>query len=138
MTWTAAAFAAYSPKDRDEYAKYAHHGIEYLDRVMRDKEHGGFHWIVGADGKLDPKLGDEKHVYGTAFVLYAASKVYEVTRDELALKPRRTHSPGLRRRRTTKRTAATSRRSPARGSRSSRSRRTAAPIVWVSTTATSR
>jgi cellobiose epimerase len=86
MTWTAAAFASYSAKDRDEYAKYAHHGIEYLDRVMRDTEHGGFHWMVGVDGKLDPKLGDEKHVYGTAFVLYAASKVYEVTGDELALK----------------------------------------------------
>jgi mannobiose 2-epimerase len=27
----------------------------------------------------------EKHVYGTAFVVYAASKVYEVTRDQRAL-----------------------------------------------------
>jgi mannobiose 2-epimerase len=53
---------------------------------MRDKELGGFHWIVDAQGQLDPKLGDEKHVYGTAFAVYAASKVRAVTGDELALK----------------------------------------------------
>ncbi len=86
MSWTAAAFSAYSKADREEYAKYAHHGIEYLDRVMRDEDHGGFHWIVGRDGKVDPRLGDEKHVYGIAFVLYSASAVHRCTRDELALK----------------------------------------------------
>lgn len=86
MSWTAAAFATYSKEDRDEFIRYAHHGIEYLDRVMRDEAQGGFHWIVGIDGKLDPKLGDEKHVYGTAFVLYAASAVHEATGDALALK----------------------------------------------------
>lgn len=86
MTWTAAAFAAYSPPHREEYAKYARHGIEYLDRVMRDRQSGGFHWMLDPQGRVDPRLGDEKHVYGTAFVLYAASKVHEVTRDELALK----------------------------------------------------
>lgn len=86
MTWTAAEFAAFAPEHRDEYAGYARHGIAYLDSTMRDKEHGGFHWILGADGQLDPKLGDEKHVYGTAFVLYAASHACEITGDELALK----------------------------------------------------
>jgi len=86
MSWTAAAFSAYSKADREEFAKYAHHGIEYLDRVMRDREHGGFHWIIGPDGKVDSRLGDEKHVYGIAFVLYAASAVHEYTGDELALK----------------------------------------------------
>lgn len=86
MTWTAATFAAYSRPDHDVYVKYARHGIEYLDRVMRDEEQGGFHWIVGPDGKVDPRLGDEKHVYGTAFVLYSASHVRKVTGDDLALK----------------------------------------------------
>ncbi|GAC1346578.1 MAG: hypothetical protein NVSMB14_09540 [Isosphaeraceae bacterium] len=86
MTWTAAAFASYSRADKEEYEKYAIFGIEYLDRVMRDRRFGGFHWILDAKGRVDPKLGDEKHVYGTAFVLYAASKVYETTRSELALK----------------------------------------------------
>jgi mannobiose 2-epimerase len=86
MTWTAAAYAEHAPSRRDEYLGYARRGIEYLDRVMRDGESGGFHWVLDARGKVDPRLGDEKHVYGTAFVLYAASKAHEATRDDLALK----------------------------------------------------
>lgn len=86
MTWTAASFAAYSPPHRDEYTQYARHGIGYLDRVMRDRQGGGFHWMLDSRGEVDPRLGDEKHVYGTAFVLYAASKVFEVTHDDLALR----------------------------------------------------
>jgi mannobiose 2-epimerase len=85
MTWTAAAFAQYSEAHRAEYAKYARAGVEYLDRVMRDRQDGGFHFVLDPRGKVDPRLGDEKHVYGMAFVLYAASKVREVTGDELAL-----------------------------------------------------
>ena len=88
MTWTAAAFARYSPAHRDEFAGYARHGIAFLDRVMRDREFGGFHWILDPQGRLDPRLGDEKHVYGISFVIYAASKVREVTGDELALEGR--------------------------------------------------
>ncbi len=86
MTWTAAAFAQYSRSDRDGFVAFARHGIEFLDHVMRDHEFGGFHWVLDAQCRLDPKLGDEKHVYGTAFVVYAASKVCEVTGDALALK----------------------------------------------------
>jgi mannobiose 2-epimerase len=86
MTWTAAAFAAYSPAHREEYAKYALRGVAYLDRVMRDRASGGFHWILGPRGTLDDRLGDEKHVYGTAFALYAASKAYELTHDEDAIR----------------------------------------------------
>jgi cellobiose epimerase len=86
MTWTAAAFARYSPAHHDEFVKYARHGIAFLDQVLRDKERGGFHWVVDGQGRLDPRLGDEKHVYGTAFAVYAASTVRAVTGDELALK----------------------------------------------------
>jgi cellobiose epimerase len=86
MTWTAAAFARYSPRHHDEYVEYARHGIAFLDSVMRDQELGGFHWIVDAQGRLSPQLGDEKHVYGTAFVVYAASEVRAVTGDARALK----------------------------------------------------
>ena len=86
MTWTAAAFAAFSGAHHDEFVGYARHGIAFLDDRMRDKEQGGFHWIVGAAGTLDPRLGDEKHVYGTAFVVYAASVARQVIGDERALK----------------------------------------------------
>jgi mannobiose 2-epimerase len=84
MTWTAAAFADYSPAHREEFGKYARYGVEYLERVMRDRQSSGFHLVLDPKGEI--RLGDEKHVYGTAFVLYAASRAYAATRDELALK----------------------------------------------------
>jgi mannobiose 2-epimerase len=84
LTWTAAAFAEYSPAHREEYLKYVRHGVEFLDLGMRDATQGGFHWVVDLEGGL--RFGDEKHVYGTSFALYAASKAYAVTRDERALK----------------------------------------------------
>jgi mannobiose 2-epimerase len=86
MTWTAAAFARYSPGHHEEYSKYVKYGIEYLDTTMRDSRAGGFHWILAADGKVDPHQGTEKHVYGIAFVLYAAAEAYDVTKEERALK----------------------------------------------------
>ncbi len=86
MTWTAAAFASFDPERREEYVKYVKYGIDYLDQVMRDREQGGFHWTLDPHGKVDPKLGDEKHVYGTAFALYAASVAHNVTHDMTASK----------------------------------------------------
>jgi mannobiose 2-epimerase len=86
MTWTAAAFARYSPAHREEFLGYARRGVAYLDRTMRDETSGGFHWVVGLDGKPSPALGDEKHVYGTAFALYAAATVHETAHDPMALK----------------------------------------------------
>jgi cellobiose epimerase len=86
MTWTAAAFAAYSPEDRDEFVQYARHGIAFLDSVLRDQESGGFHWVLDREGHVSRSEGDEKHVYGTSFVIYAAGKVFEVTGDALARK----------------------------------------------------
>jgi mannobiose 2-epimerase len=82
LTWTAAAFADYAPDHRDAFAGYARHGIAFLDGPMRDREHGGFHWRIGADGKPD----DEKHAYGLAFVIYAASVAHRLTGDPTALK----------------------------------------------------
>jgi mannobiose 2-epimerase len=85
MTWTAAAFARFSPEHREAFLGYTRHGVEFLDRVMRDREGGGFHWVLGPDGRVDPRLGAEKHVYGTSFVLYAASEAYRATSDARAL-----------------------------------------------------
>jgi mannobiose 2-epimerase len=84
MTWTAAAFADYSQAHRAEFSEYARHGIRFLDQVLRDREFGGFHWILDRDGQLDKTRGDEKHLYGTSFVIYAASKTRQVTGDLLA------------------------------------------------------
>ncbi len=84
MTWTAAAFALYSPAHRDEFAKYADGGIDFLDKVLRDKEFGGFHWALDRNGLVDKKQGDEKHVYGTSFVVFAGSKAYQASANPLA------------------------------------------------------
>ena len=100
MTWTAAAFAAYSPADREQFVQYARHGIAFLDQVLRDKEFGGFHFVLDRLGQVDPKEGDEKHVYGTSFVIYAASKAYEVTGDPLAKRVARDAFDWLERRMT--------------------------------------
>jgi mannobiose 2-epimerase len=86
MTWTAAAYAEFEPSRREEFLGYARHGLAYLDGTMRDAGQGGFHWILGPDGEVDPKLGDEKHAYGTAFVIYAAARVRAVAGDDRALK----------------------------------------------------
>jgi mannobiose 2-epimerase len=51
---------------------------------MRDRESGGFFWILGPTGDVDARLGTEKHVYGTSFALYAASKVAAVIGDDRA------------------------------------------------------
>jgi mannobiose 2-epimerase len=86
MTWTAAAYAEFDRARRDEYLGYARHGLAFLDSVMRDKDKGGFHWILDPRGKIDPRQGDDKHVYGISFVIYAGSKLRAVGHDELALK----------------------------------------------------
>ncbi len=86
MTWTAAAYAEFDRSRREEFLGYARHGLSCLDTVMRDRQQGGFHWIVGLDGNVDPRLGDEKHIYGISFVIYAASKLRAVAGDDLALK----------------------------------------------------
>lgn len=85
MVWTAAAFAEFEPSRREEFLGYARHGVAFLDSTMRDKEHGGFHWILNPRGEVDPNLGDEKHVYGIAFVIYAGSKAHAVGGDQRAL-----------------------------------------------------
>ncbi len=82
MTWTAAAFAEYAPEHRQEYAGYVGHGVAFLDGAMRDGEDGGFHWMIDKDGQG----GDEKHTYGLAFVIYAASVAHRVTGDPVALR----------------------------------------------------
>ncbi len=44
MTWTAAAYAEFDKARREEFLGYARHGLNCLDTVMRDREHGGFHF----------------------------------------------------------------------------------------------
>ncbi len=73
MTWTAAAYAEFSEKHRKEFQEYAKYGADYLHKTMQDQQPGGFHFLLKPDGSIDPAQGTEKHVYGTAFALFAES-----------------------------------------------------------------
>jgi mannobiose 2-epimerase len=86
MAWTAAAYAEFEDNRRVEFLGYARHGITFLDKVMRDTEQGGFHWVLDAKGKVSPELGDDKHAYGISFVIYAGARLRAVGGDDLALK----------------------------------------------------
>jgi len=52
---------------RADYADAARHGLDYLVRVHRDAESGGYAWTV-RDGRAEDRT---QHAYGAAFVLLA-------------------------------------------------------------------
>lgn len=81
MTWTAAEAFRRDPKSAN-WKERTRHGLTFLRETMWDREHGGFYWSVGRDGKPTTQ---EKHVYGIAFAIYAAATAYETTRDPQAL-----------------------------------------------------
>jgi len=85
LAWTAAAAAGYVREFRDRYLAYALHGLNFLDNVMRDEKFGGFHWRLDRSGRLTDKFGDDKHVYGIAFVVYAAAEIFRQTKNDRGL-----------------------------------------------------
>ncbi len=85
QTWVTAEVAKRFPDLRKEYLDYARHGLDFLERVMWDAQHGGFFWGLDPTGKITPRYGGEKHVYGIAFGIYAAANAYEATGERRAL-----------------------------------------------------
>ncbi len=87
MTWVAAEVARRYPDRKAEFQAYAEHGLKFLRDVLWDSEKGGFFWGLDENGNPLPSYGTEKHLYGIAFGLYAASNVYRLTgsHDALAL-----------------------------------------------------
>ena len=85
MTWVAAAVALWDPALAPTYRAYALHGLDYLDRTMRDREAGGLWYRLDPEGRVSPALGTEKHAYGLSFAIYAGAAVYAATRDPRAL-----------------------------------------------------
>ena len=47
------------------------HGLRFLHTAHRDREHGGYHWLLDWDGKRATVRDGSKHCYGHAFVLLA-------------------------------------------------------------------
>jgi mannobiose 2-epimerase len=84
MTWLTSQVAMRRPELREEYRRYARHGVAMLER-MWDAEQGGLYWGLDEAGKIDPKLGTQKHVYAIAFGIYALAAAYEATGDQGAI-----------------------------------------------------
>lgn len=85
MTWVASQVALRYPELRTEYLQYARHGAQFLSRTLWDARDGGFYWGLDPSGLPSDRYGDEKHVYGIAFGIYALAGVFEATEDEAAL-----------------------------------------------------
>lgn len=59
------------------------HGLRFLREAMHDEGHGGWFWMVGADGT--PMMAATKHAHGTAYLIDAAVEVFRLTGDAGAL-----------------------------------------------------
>jgi mannobiose 2-epimerase len=85
MTWIAAQIAMRRPEWKDKYLPIVHHGVEYLNGVMWDKQDGGFYWGLDDSGSVTPKFTDGKELYGIGFCIYGAAAAYQATHDPEAL-----------------------------------------------------
>jgi len=85
MTWVAAQIVMRYPDLAEQFRDYTRHGLELLDKQLWDSQEGGLYWGLDESGQPKEPYGTEKHVYGLAFAIYAASAAYEATRDAAAL-----------------------------------------------------
>jgi mannobiose 2-epimerase len=84
LTWVAATAAQREPAaEAKRYRSYAQHGVDFLSKRLWDVKSGGLFWAI--DGRGEPWNGGEKHSYGIAFAVYAASAAYQATHDPTAL-----------------------------------------------------
>lgn len=88
LTWISAQAALRfknEPERAAQYRAFSRHGLEFLEQKMWDKAAGGLFWEVDPIGCPTSERGGEKHAYGIAFAIYAATANYEATRDARAL-----------------------------------------------------
>ena len=83
LTWIAAQAAMRYPAASETYRNAAQHGLDFLENRLWDKADGGFFWALDETGQ--PERNGEKHVYGIAFGIYAATACYQATQDVRAL-----------------------------------------------------
>jgi cellobiose epimerase len=85
MTWVCAQVAIRYPERKTEYLAYTRQGVDLLERVLWDKQDGGFFWGLDENGNVKADYGADKHVYGIAFALYGLSAAFEATGDQRTL-----------------------------------------------------
>lgn len=78
QTRTAARLGVALPADA-RWPEYVRHGMRYLDRVMRDHQHGG--WFAQVDRGGQPQLGATKDAHGTAYVISCGVEAHKLTGD---------------------------------------------------------
>lgn len=86
MTWLAAQIVMKRPDLKSQFLPIVSHGVDYLAKVLWDKEGGGFFWGLDDKGQITQRYTDGKHLYGISFGLYGAAAAYQATRDPRALK----------------------------------------------------
>lgn len=80
LLWTFSALVNELGDERD--LTLARRAFDVLDERFRDRENGGYHWMVGADGR---PLDSSKKVYGHGFCVYALAEYHRATGDEKAI-----------------------------------------------------
>jgi cellobiose epimerase len=85
LTWLAAQASRRFPERSAEYLAITRHGAAVLADKLWDKDKGGFFWAVTDAGRPARDRGDEKHVYGISFGIYAAAASHAVTKDPASL-----------------------------------------------------
>ena len=85
MTWIAAQVVMRRPELKKQYLPIVHHGVDYLNNVLWDKQYGGFYWGLDDFGQVSPMYTDGKALYGISFGLYAAAAAYQATHDRKSL-----------------------------------------------------
>ncbi len=78
LTWTSAEAAQRFPAKAELYLAMTRHGAAMLADQMWDKQGGGFHWSINANGRPASPI---KQMYGHAFGIYALAASYQATHD---------------------------------------------------------
>src|SRR5215470_13143209 len=86
MTWVSSQIVVQRPELRDKFLPIAHHGLNFLNDVLWDKQYGGFFWGLDDHGQISPYFGDRKELYGESFAMYGAAAAYLATKDPKALR----------------------------------------------------
>lgn len=68
--------------DEPKYRACADRAFDYLSTYFVDTDFGGFYWELDAAGQ---PINTKKQVYAQAFVIYALSSYYQLTKNENAL-----------------------------------------------------
>lgn len=80
ILWTFSAVYLHLKEDR--YKQMAKRAFDYLIEKFVDEQDGGVYWMVDAQGRVKDS---KKQVYAQAFMIYALSEYYKISKEEKAL-----------------------------------------------------